>query len=631
MHEHILGKIVKTSMIYQLGYKIWIFVAFICIDSIVYAQGLTTKWGGEYTVEGVSAVNMNTLNERGGNDFIWYVRSTLDCSLDVMWGKDETAIIHFYDAVRFRYFWGNGADTYLFDGPVMIGGVSQNILGTSVNKHLLWMREGWLKFGLSDVVTDRNVKIGIRPNPDSYIQLGLIPFEVGRGISLGSAYDSSGFLGFRSDFSIDQYAPAGLINLSVVPDKYSIRAYGAILKNKQITVDDNFEIANTKDLQSFSTFGIGKQAYVFVFDHTLHNPGGYDIDIEPYLVYLWAPDQIIEFMHDTDISLLTLGVAVEGIYNRWNWGFECAGNLGELLLKAWDRNLLSCNKNDDGNVVVRYTKVYDQDPKLITAALAQATAFNDGFVGKSAKDCRMNGKQIGPNLYNAYDRFRARQCKKFDGYFAVADAMYDVIPNRLQWAVGAGYASGDFDARTDTNKMSDHHCMHQKFSGFIPLQSEYAGKRIRHVVVFNQGLPRCDNRDSDQVKETNLINDIQSVTIRDFTNIAFVGTRAIWRPRILKDHELELSGNLVGYWTPEPTRIESVVDKHRFARDFLGVELSSEFSWTIMKNLKCAGYAGVFFPGPFYRDHCGEVLRDLKTLSGSDVGFIADIVMTYDF
>lgn len=152
----------------------------------------------------------------------------------------------------------------------------------------------------------------------------------------------------------------------------------------------------------------------------------------------------------------------------------------------------------------------------------------------------------------------------------LADASYDVVPTVLQWMVGAEYASGDFDVKTDTNTMSNYDCMNQKFSGFIPLQSLYAGKRIRHVVVFNQGLPRCDSRDSADVQETNLVNDVQSTTIHDLTNIAFVGTRAIWHSENLKNYAFELSGNVVGYWTPESVRIDNALNQDRFVRNFLG-------------------------------------------------------------
>lgn len=605
------------------------FVA-IFIATNIQPNSFLTKLSGQYAVDGLVASNMNTLNARN-HDFIWYMRSTIDYSIDVKWGDVDATIVHFYNAVRLRHLWGTATETHSFDTSLITSGIPHNIIGSSLNKHLMWVREGWLKFDLDPLMTKRHVKLCSKSDPSSYVQLGLIRYQVGRGISLGAAYDSSGFLGFKSDFSIDQYAPAMLLNFNVVPDLYSCSFYAATLKNKQSSFEDTLDELENQAVRNKSALSSRQLSYVLAWDHKLHHPFCNNIDIEPYVVHLSAPDQQIEFLNDTHISLTTVGVAAEALYARWSWGFEGALNFGELFLKEWDRNGLSSVRGDDGKLVTRYTMVYDQDPKAKNATLAQATAVNDGYVYSYSHSGNMNGKQIGPNLYNAYNRFRVAQKKSFDGYFLLADATYNIMPTVLECAVGAGYASGDFYQKNDTNSMSAHHCMNQKFSGFIPLQSEYAGKRIRHVVAFNQGLPRCDTRDSADVRETNLINDVQATTISDLTNIAFVGTRAIWRPVSLKCYGLELSGNIVGYWTPESVRIDNNLNKDRFARDFLGCEISTEFEWFVWKKLKFAGYAGVFLPGSFYRDNCGTMINELKLTSGTDVGFIGNVAVTYDF
>lgn len=620
----------KMSISYPPLHQFWTIVGIMCIATTALAQTVTTQLAGQCTVDGIVAVNMNTLNCRG-NDWVWNMRSTIDYSLDVKLGDTDAAMIQFYDAVRFRYVWGSFAETYVYNRPLVVAGAFRSVAGSSVNKHLLWMREGWLKFDLNNVMTKRNIRLGSKLDAESYVQLGLIPYQVGRGISLGAAYDSSSYLGFKSDFYIDQYAPAALINFNVVPDKYSFNVYGAILKNKQSTVGDTVEAVGGVNIQSMAIGGTCRQSYIIAWDHKLHHLFCNNIDIEPYVVYLGAPDQKVEFLRDTDITLLTIGIAVEAVYTRWSWGCEGAFNLGEALLKAWDRNALSIDKNDNGYLVSRYTKVYDQDPALKTAMLAQETTVNDQYVNGSAKSCKMNGQKIGPHLYNAYDRFRAAQTKFFDGYFFLADASYDVVPTVLQWAFGAGYASGDCNKKTDTNAMSHHQCMNQTFSGFIPLQSEYTGTRIHHIIALNQGLPRCNNLNSADTLETNLINDIQSATIQDLTNIAFVGTRIVYNPTVCKSYGLMLSGNCVGYWTPQPVYIDHTTHENRLARNFLGVELSTEFEWTMWQKIKCAGYAGLFLPGFFYRDNHGKVINDFKSSSGSDIGFIGNVALMYEF
>lgn len=378
--------------------------------------------------------------------------------------------------------------------------------------------------------------------------------------------------------------------------------------------------------------GVGKQMYFVAWDHKVSNLFSEKISVEPYIVHCHAPDQSVEFPSDSSVFLTTMGVAVEGKSSRVSWGVEGALNFGDFNLKFWDRNRIQFVKDASGNILAQYTKIYDENQKESSAQLVYATTINQTYVAGSTLAADMNGQEIGPNLYNAYDRFRPAQKRNTDGYFFLGDFEYNVIPNYLTVALGTGYASGTNCFHQDTNAMSHHECMNQSIGGFIPLQSEYIGKRIRHVVMFNQGVPRCNEVKINTGSTTNLILDIEARTIQDMTNIAFIGTRVAWNPVICKDNKLALSGNCIAYWAP-------VVHGHYHEKtkktctpsNFLGTELSYEFTCVLWDKITCNGYGGILLPGGFYKDNHGHILTANEVPTGSDPGMVGGFTATYTF
>lgn len=597
-------------------------------------ENLTLDMGGRCVQEAFFSHNMVTLNQDNWADSSFYLRTTADYFFSMAYGKNEDPRIMFYDAIRFRFKWGGSTETKNETGSVKIADVDQSIKGTPLNKHVLWMREGWLKIRLGE------------SGLNHYLQLGLVPYQVGRGISLGNAYEAQGFLGFVPGWSIDQYAPGAVLSFNPIKDRLIIDGYIALTENKQTGIDSNLERIRANQIDGTPNRGLGRQSFITALraDILVFEKDKKKINIEPYIVMQHAPDQDLEFTNDINSDLGTAGFAVEGIYNRFSWGFDGAVNFGEFDIPAWDRNEIKIVKDaTSANLIEQYTKVYIDDPSTVNKpAQASVTKAIADIVKASPRNTDLNGKKIGEtaegqSIYNGFDRFRPEQRKTLRGYFAVADCSYDIIPKDLVASFGIGYASGEIDKQRDTNKMSSDCLLNEKFTGFLPLQSVYQGKRLRHLVIFNQGVPRfvTQNPAADLARQ-NVTGVIQSSAINEMTNIAFVGGRFDWKPTMLKKYKFNLALNVIPYWQPEvPSYLATVQGSEtkelRPASHFIGTEVTPELSALFYDKLRFYTYFGVLFPGQLYKDMCGTPIGREKLPSGSDIAYVGNVGLTYLF
>ncbi|MBI2344784.1 hypothetical protein HYV10_01790 [Candidatus Dependentiae bacterium] len=603
------------------------------------SENLTLDMGGRCVQEAFFSHNMATLNQTNWADSAFYLRTTADYFFSMAYGEYKNPRIMFYDAIRFRFKWGGSTETKNENSSVKIADVEQSVKGTPVNKHVLWMREGWLKIKLGE--SDLN----------HYIQLGLVPYQVGRGISLGAAYEAQGFLGFVPGWSIDQYAPGAVLSFNPIKNRLIVDGYIALTENKQTGVDSNLEKIRANEINGNPNRGLGRQSFIAALraDVLVFEKDKKKINVEPYFVIQHAPDQDLEFTNDINSDLGTAGLAVEGIYNRFSWGFDAAANFGEFDILAWDRNEIKIVKDSvQANLIEQYTKIYIDDPSIVDKpSLASVTKAISDVVKSSPKDTNLNGKKIGEvstgengdtvGIYNSFDRFRPEQRKTLRGYFAVADCSYDIIPKDLVASFGVGYASGDIDQQKDVNKVSSDCLMNERFKGFLPLQSVYQGKRLRHLVIFNSGVPRFVVKNpNSEVARQNVTGVIQSQAINEMTNIAFIGSRIDWKPSILKKYKFNVALNIIPYWQPAvPYYLATVSDSDkkelRPASHFLGTELTPELSAVFYDKLKFYTYFGVLIPGQLYKDMCGTPIGKEKLPSGSDIAYVGNVGLTYLF
>ena len=605
---------------------------------------LTVDIGGKFNTETFFSNNMTFFNASINEDSIFYIRSTFDFYSTFTQGDYEQPRLIFYDTLRFRFKWGTPTDVKNDDSAVTLSTTKITVKGTSTNKHLLWMRESWIK-----------VMLGSLGEHDNYVQVGLIPYQVGRGISLGAAYDTTGYLGFNPGSSIDQYAPAVLFSFNPVPKRFVVDFYTALLENKQTSLTDNVALIHAHEINACAKRGTGRQSILLALrsEICVYQKDKEQVTFEPYIVHLHAPDQSLEFTQDVDSFISTAGMAIEGSGNRFSWGIEGATNFGEMYIRAWDRNYTTIAKDDTtGNLFEQFTKVYTQDPETtIKPTPAKNTKNIATFLDGSPHNRSENGKYIGTvdatPLYNSFDRFRPEQQRFLSGYFFVADVIYEFIPKTFNAAFGIGYASGYIDQQRDTNVIPAAELMNEQFTAFVPIQSVYSGKRLRHLVLFNQGVPRFNVKlPNADLSGKNITAVLTTDIVDEMTNIAFVGTRFDWSVQAWKKSAVNIAQNIICYWAPEtaqfavPSNSEVAVDDvpvgsklitTQYASNFIGTEFTTEFSALLYEKIKVSGYFGVIFPGPHYKDMAGTIIKKYNVPTGCDMGYIGNIGAAYFF
>src|SRR5205823_3427497 len=139
-------------------------------------------------------------------------------------------------------------------------------------------------------------------------------------------------------------------------------------------------------------------------------------------------------------------------------------------LHGWDRNAIVLD-NRQGQVVVINDHVRLENPTTGPQALYVPDSATQKIINNADRGAYANGKQIGivdgVPIFNGIDRFRNSSSRKLDGWMFVADAAYWPLVKQLQVAATAGIASG----------VDNPLC--GSYDGFIGLQEEYAGKRVR--------------------------------------------------------------------------------------------------------------------------------------------------------
>ncbi|MBP6869301.1 hypothetical protein KBC04_00235 [Candidatus Babeliales bacterium] len=582
------------------------------------------KTSGKIVKEVFANRNMAYLNNANALDRAFRLRTTADGIFLASYGDNQkNPMVDAKLALRFRYDVGTPALIATAPSSISFAGASVTVPSSSIQKSVLWLRELF-------------VKISLDKNPDKslhFLKFGSFPYELGRGISLGAAYNSGGFLGLDPRFAIDQFAPGGLLHTDIVQDSLVGEVYYSLLNNPNSSVKENSEIIRLNDLNSTSekgTRGLNTQSWFLsgALKWKALNLEDTKLNVDPYAYMYVARDQNLEFYADSDSQLCAIGTALEYQHGGFEWAFDTAFQGGTTKVKAWDRNYTSI-ENVNGVVTVAYTKVYQGD----TTTKAVATDANQTFVKNSEKVYTQNGKQIvndgtDTGLWNAIDRFRPQQEIFYHGYFFVTDMSYELIPKQLKICADIGYSSGHLDEFNNVNNMTQEELMHQNFNGFVPVQSIYSGKRIQHLVMLNTGVPRFTVQYPKVSAEAQHVQSrVMGVgTLTDkFTNIAYTGLALECTPLKFADQKAMIKPVALYYWMPDaPNLSEDVIASHA-----LGTALSIEFMATIKECLDMGGYVGWMVPGPQYKQFSGLQLKGGKL--GSDVAYVLNFTMTYKF
>ena len=264
----------------------------------------------------------------------------------------------------------------------------------AIPRHILWIRELWIQLSLNDIAC-------IPFCNQHYLTFGAFPFELGRGIALGTAYavDASD-LGYYTENAIDQYAFGGKISGDIIKDKLTYDLYAAVLDNKASTFDYvNLKIRGQQyGHRNDQARGFGIINYIvaarvrwfpsFQGERTKAR-------IEPYALYNHNPEQRIEFTGDAKSNLFTMGLAAEFEFGRFEAGFDTAFNFGKQTVYGWDRNIIKLD-NRAGTAVVVNSRVRQAPPGIVpnasTSPLALKVTANQNIINLSPQAATENGQ-----------------------------------------------------------------------------------------------------------------------------------------------------------------------------------------------------------------------------------------------
>jgi len=607
-------------------------------------------------IEGFGSKNLNLLNDenRTGQGksldrIIIPGQHTWDIKFSYAYGKDsyERDVFSSRVGLRNKGVWGapeSIASTKNAD--VKLTNVTTGSHKHDIPVHPVTVRELWMSMDIAALT-------GGCTNTYQTFSVGLFPYQLGRGIALGPAYQVvPDLIGYKPIDSVQQFTPGFLFSGSVFPD-YGLRydIYGAILENKS----DNFARINEKNRgQEIGKLndparGSGVINYIVAarLPWTPINEEQRYAYIEPYGLYNRQEEQKVEFVGDATMSLGTIGCAAELQAGDFEFGFDTAFNAGQQHVKAWDRNQITFQRDNTGNTrgfpravnsEVRnpnagnkriYVPGQPQQDKIYEQAI-RATQISDV--------ARLNGRTFDRGQSrNSNNRFRNAYVNDLEGSMFVCDAAYR-LNSCIKLAITGGFSSGDENPNRDLNQRGESE-QDGTFGGFLGLQEIYSGKRVKSYMVMSGfgRFPRVasfpDANRGDQFGNT------FADRVSRFADLQFVGTAA-WIDTNT-DGKWRINPNLLSFWKHNTTRIFNPQTDQRgeiAAHDHLGIECNVAIHGYPLKDVKFFAIGGVFGPGAHYNDIQGRPInkdqarfldrpdrtgfdRDPVPLLGNDVGW----------
>lgn len=549
-----------------------------------------------------------------------FFKHSIDLFFDAKFGKEKfghTAVELFTD-LRHKGVWGKQAtfaDKYEA-GSVGVSNVrlSESVFGYhshGTGKPLVYVKDGWLQMSLNAIFGVESVNI-------HSLKLGWFPFDLGRGIALGSMYGANKeILGLYS-YSDDKSAPGILLSGSLVKDVVSYDLYYAKFEERSKSISDtlNSDKKHWVGRRASPWRGVNKDDELFAARIKFNSPARFEkfgeLEIEPYFFVNEASDQQIEIAPDATTRLGATGIAIEYSKNNFEFGGEFASNFGREIAHAIDRNVAKISRipgaNAAGQVdaVNQLAEVYSHVTD--NGATAYATASNNNTVYQNKVD-PVTGNLINNNpiptggtkpgsttLASKNDRFRPEYTSHFNGWMGVVDAAYTFDEANLKLAVAYGYATGDTNPHTVEKD--------KEFKGFVGLHEWYAGKRVKSILVLDErNLRRPVSLPANS-------KDFAAVDL-SFSDLQHTGVSLEWKPA-LKDKTLMLNPNLMFFWKTHTSKkydaaLGQTTDQD--ARNFMGTEINIISKYVPIKDLSIIANAAAFIPGGFFTDVQGVKLN----------------------
>lgn len=585
------------------------------------------------------AKNANLINN-DEFDTIYFMQNTLDLGLRV---QDKTGYVELYSGLRNRFKVGDPSSTSSTSKvSTFVVDSLQAPHSHASGKNFVWIRELWMRWDLGKL-------FGMPFKSEQFFTIGLFPFQVGRGIALGDVFAAGPeLLGFYSETYVDQYAFGILFSGDVWSDWVTYAVYAGLLKNKNSSFRDIQEkiYGSRYGHRDIPQRGFGDVDYViagYLDAFVLHDDAYGSMRLQPYFVFNQDNGQTIEFLNDAKSILGTIGLEGEYLSRYVEFGFEMAFNTGQQQVLGWDRNVVrlisqeglvsqvnshvTAGEVDNGNLV---PYVANGDAQNAIFAVQQTAASNDQQI---PGDFTQIGYLPNPDgeIFNTFDRFRDPYCVKYKGWMGLADLSFWVIDKDLRLSFTGGAASGGLNPHTNIKARE------RDYTGFIPLQEAYSGKRVKSAFFMgSNGKIQRPIANPLDVREDNVLTH----QVSGFTNLVFAGAGLSWTPTNW-EKPIKVNPNVLAYWlqqsVPKLTReaIQQDVSTNclPLANPYLGVEMNVFVDYNIVKNLKIFGVISTFIPGTFYSDIKGrragyrEYIED--EMGDDNTGFTKDKIPKY--
>jgi len=605
---------VRITMKKQTMFCLLIFSFFVLINvgtarakiSCKSADGdLEYVFSGMFKPEMFFVNNATLLNKTLATDKFCYAQHTLDLRFNALYGQ-KTYGRNVGEAsidIRNKAVWGSPESiASTLDSDVRFLDAITGNHSHFIPRQIFWIRGARLKF---DIPT----AIGLSMTNRHELSLGLLPFSVGYGIALGEAYQvGPGDVGAFTYNVVNQYAPTVLLHGELVPDVLEYDVCALTLNNKATNLSETSAkiLGQEFGKRMHPERGFGKINYVVagrLLWYVFNTDALGSLEVQPYGLFNNDPEQRVQFLADASSRLGTLGVSVEYLHDRAEFGFDYALNLGNQRVKGWDRNQVELAVDKTTGFIKQVnSQVVDQNGNKVTFNLVS----NDGKkiqneINTTAQSEEQNGKQFGTvgavELFNSKERFRNGYTNTYEGWMFVSDGLIWLYKKDLQLAATVGVASGDDNPNDETKDGN--------YTGFIGLQEIYSGKRVKSAFLLS-GAGKV-KRILSQPSAENSINRFSS-TVSRFTNLVFTGAGTTWKPTGWPK-EFSFNTNVLAYWQEKPSNkfdLKTQMNLQDRASTFLGTEMNIFSHIYLVKDMKLYVIGSIFFPGTHYRDIKGK-------------------------
>jgi len=538
---------------------------------------------------------------------------------------------------------------------------------------LSWIEEAWIDLHFGTFFKAYDGWTSLEKHPVS-LKIGYFPYELGRGISFGDSPMHIPYLGWESyRYDDTRYNHPGILVHGKINKDISYELYYS--KQTEISISRSFtwlqphanSIA-TKDFDGRALThpyrGVAKDRDLWAAKMDLkHERKWGDLHVQPYMMYIDAPELKIEYEGDSCARLGTVGMMMNFKRGRLKVNAEVASQFGHQQVHAIDRNQVEDGTRTDGYQSDVYTHVFGNtnlsgDKAIKTSPLAAVVNknFNKGGVCEDSNQVHpgvtFNGRPIGStfeylggyaivqgdtlaatgqDLLNSNEtgnaRFRDNYRLDYRGFMGLIDAKYKFEEVPVSVSAAMAYISGDkYPFNNEQNK---------RYKAFIPYGDyNYIGKYvISQIVLDAKKLPRpVDISYHHQYAHNN---------VKDCSNLMYCGLGAKWKPfankkkLMLRSHLMwfwetttlkkwDKHASLPMKWNPVNSRQENIILGKRWgvethaetswkgwmacedASRMLGTELNFEAQYRPVPNCIFLLQIACFLPGQLYKDLDGQ-------------------------